>query len=455
MNTIELVFLNTAQAFLSASFSIILGFIGALGLLSLNNNKNKSLFSFIYLLPNMLPTLVVIIAVMEWFSFAGKYSGFLQTVSAHVLLNIGVASVGIYYLIEKEASAKLQLSLFEGASRIKSLVAVFLYDLKYQVLVLFFMVFALAFTSLSVPLFFDGSAFSMEITIYKAVKIESDYKAASLLALLQFLIVLIFSFVILKGKKSEKQSLKSRVYNINSFGLSLGLVIPVVTSLYLLTSVLKEGLSAKAFSYLDKNLTAELGILSLKTAMLSLSVGLLIAAIFLLIGLLYPLKKTRKFLLGVVAPSSILIALVIYPIGPISELFAAFKITAVLALLFLPHLIRYTAESFWQDYNKTHQSGLFLGASKVSMWWPVYIKQAMPMSLKAGAFAALWTAGDFGVSSFLSYNDFTLALFAKTVLSSYKLELGAFTVLLLLLVGGLVASLFWSLAYVSDKKLKL
>ncbi len=452
MDIFGIVSLNTAQAFLSASIAIVFGFIGALGIASIKNNKNKSIFSFIYLLPNMLPTLVVIIAVMEWFTFAGKYSGFLQTVSAHILLNIGVASMGIYYLMQKEASGKLQLSLFEGASQLKSLVAIFYYDLRYQVLVLFFMIFALSFTSLSVPLFFDGASYSMEIAIYDAVKIKSNYGLASLLALLQFLIVLVLSFVLLRNKK---QSVTSKSYDISSFGVRIGLIVPVVASLYLLSSVLKEGLSAKAFSYLDSDLISSLSFLSLKTAGLSLAVGLLIVLFFLTAGLLYPLLKTRKFLLGVVAPSSILLSLLIYPIGPISQWFAAFKITIVLSLLFLPHLIRYTAESFWQEHFKTHQSGLFLGSNTLQMWMPVYVRRALPMALKAGAFAALWTAGDFGVSSFLSYNDFTLALFSKTVLSSYKVELGAFTVLLLLLVGGLTAGLFWSLAYVSDKKLKL
>src|SRR5690606_28137621 len=110
---------TTWQAFLSAAISLGLGVWGALGLLSVKGRK-REISKFIFLLPNFLPTLFVVLAMLNILNpFPYGIAGIVIT---HVLINTGLVAYILSEAFENRLGGIVELCMIEGASRFRVLV---------------------------------------------------------------------------------------------------------------------------------------------------------------------------------------------------------------------------------------------------------------------------------------------------------------------------------------------
>ena len=85
--------LSSWQSFLSTLVSVSLGFLGALGLLSLNKKK-LAYFEVISVLPALLPELVILFSLIQITDAVGLFlEGLWGVVFVHGIMNAGLAAV--------------------------------------------------------------------------------------------------------------------------------------------------------------------------------------------------------------------------------------------------------------------------------------------------------------------------------------------------------------------------
>ncbi|MEQ1664578.1 MAG: hypothetical protein ABL927_04300, partial [Bdellovibrionales bacterium] len=186
------------QSTASAVFSIILGIVGASGLLFLTRSRFKKVVEILFLIPNFLPSLFVLIATLQMFQLLNTIGiyfplGFWGVVIIHTLVNAGLISVALTHQIESRLGTNIELAIVEGASFWRLWMAA-LGALKSDLWRLSFFVFVFSFSSFSIPLVVgQGGGETLEVLIYKTVIGAGNIKFGIILALLQLVFLAFIS----------------------------------------------------------------------------------------------------------------------------------------------------------------------------------------------------------------------------------------------------------------------
>jgi ABC-type spermidine/putrescine transport system permease subunit II len=93
-----------------------------------------------------------------------------------------------------------------------------------------------------------------------------------------------------------------------------------------------------------------------------------------------------------------------------------------------------------------------LGASSFQIWKDITLPQIFPLAFQLGGILALWSLGDFALSKMIFNHDATLAMHIESLMSSYRIDAAMSLMALLLFLGIIIYTFFWSLSYVVSRR---
>lgn len=435
------------QALLSATSSLLLGFVASFGLLGLRETSSKlaHAVTLFILLPSAVPVLIVILSVLNLFP---ETRGLLGIVLIHTLINIGLVAVVCESLIRNKVGSYLELAQVEGASFFKILSKVILPLLGRDFVVLFFAVFAFCFASFSVPLLIGGSqATTIEVLIYELIRVDGNWGQALVGSILQTAIVLLFAIFIAQ----EQPNYSRRETRLNFLSIKPFIVIALLPSALVVVGLCSGLISG--FSQLFNEISfATLGELAINSFLISFGVALLCLAGLVALALIQPQRDLRKFILGFVAPSSVLTGFAILILWRSTGAATLIKIMLGLSFIFIPVLYRLGWDARINSLRGQVLTAESLGASRWLIFKKICWPQMSSVAAQLVALASFWAWGEFALTRILSERTLTLSLLVQSLMSSYRLNSATALVWLMFIGSAITYFIIWGLIHVSGRK---
>lgn len=367
------------------------------------------------LLPNLVPPLFVGMAGLRLLTlFVPAPFGLPLVIAAHALINAGLVAVALGRLARARLGGQAEVALVLGARPATFWREIAWPQIRGDLAGVFLFVFALSFTSFSLPLMLGGPrAATLEVAIYDLVRVEGRWDAAVLLAFVQTCALLTLAFLLPRdfwpGRKAPGRLRLSAAPRLKA-------LVPV-PALLLLAGALR--LSPPGAGTLEALAPAWLG-----TVALGLVVGLLHLLAFLAVAYASPHARLARFLNGYLAPSPAItgFGLLLVPFGP-----AALRLSLALTLFSFPLLYRWLVHAALARLRDQVMIARTLGASWSSILFDVVWPQAAGPILNACALAAVWAVGDFALSGILlDDGEATLPLLMQNYLNNYRFDQAAF-----------------------------
>ena len=277
---------------------------------------------------------------------------------------------------------------------------------------------------------------TVEVLIYRAMRVDADWSSALILAILQMAAILFIS-VWLRRRTSPLRPRGSEL-QLQLVSSWLGLPLVLAPTLLILTSLF-NGVAAGWREFwtlpsLIEALSAQFAG-SLFTGTLT---GLSVALMLLAFAYLRPTGRLRRWLLGYAAPSSVLVGLSLLIVWRATGVASLIKISLGLALILTPALYRMQWDGLLQSLEDQVRVASSLGADASLIFREVMLPQLWgPLGVMAGL-ASLWAWGDFALSTVIAERELTLALTAQALMDSYRLDV-ATVYIWMIAVGGLVS----------------
>ena len=163
------------------------------------------------LVPSLVPSLFIVVSLGSLGDVVGwSFYGFWGVIIAHVLINVGLVSVGLHLATQSKAHL-LQMGVVEGASPMK-LRRIWLGLISGDILSLGLLVFSFCFTSFSIPVLLAGAKpLSLEVYMFQKLKITGHFGFPLVLGWLQVLFFVLLSQMF----KQETSKTKNSIENLN------------------------------------------------------------------------------------------------------------------------------------------------------------------------------------------------------------------------------------------------
>ena len=428
------------QAVLSSAFSLIFGFLGGLGLAG--RRRWRRPLEALLLLPSLVPTLLILVGVLQSFSFVGSFPfGLWGVVLVHVVLNIGLVSVAVGRLIEHRLAPCEALAYIEGASFFLFLKAG-LKLLWRELLLLKLFVFSACVSSFAVVLVASGGLkYTLELLIFYKLK-QNLLGEALAVGFLQILLLAVVAVALSSHKITPYRQHNT---TLNLLYKPWLVWLPLMSPACLLMGLLGAGLYSGAQQILhNPYFLQSLAGASLYSLYIGGLTGLFVILLFvLLMGALcsskgMPLNNlqknsyqgVRKFLLAYSMPSSVLMGF-----GFLLLFNEAMWLVALgLTLSFFPFIYRLAGDSALIKLRPEVQVAHIMGASRWQIGTQILAPQLCDAICFCAGLAAFWALGDFAFSSIVLGEPKTLALVTYDLLRSYHLNMA---VVLVWCLGGL------------------
>lgn len=239
------------QAFLSASLSLIMGFVGAFLVEELKIKGGKWLWR-LCLLCSALPPLIVSLGILgSWGQFLNLF-GWAGILMGHVFLNfpIPLRLIGMSLRDRDRESETMALSL--GASPLYVFRRLTLYSLYPSLISSWILAFLYSSTSLFVLMFLGGGPrfTTLEVALYEAIKWNLDTGKAIQIALIQALVGGLLFYVyllvqkrkVLEGKSQGEFAVFHPRRNLKFFLESLWWLFVLAFLMFPLFSIIRDGL---------------------------------------------------------------------------------------------------------------------------------------------------------------------------------------------------------------------
>ena len=439
-NFLSVLFLNFLQALLSGLLSFLIAIPLIAGLTSFYRSRLFSFFQFLLLFPALIPSLFVINAFMQFTEFFFTFKpSFYQVVLAHALVNTGLVAVAITELLKKTSLNLLQTSLNLGLSFFTFLKNFLLYEKQRLTQILFFMIFANCFMSLSIPLMLGLPEMSLEYFIYQKLKTSFEWGEVNFLVFLQIAFLFLIGFFIKQDHVNNKEKVFS-LFFVDLKKFQWLIFIPIT----FIIAPLLQGLFYSSLSWLD---FSKLFDLSLRTFFVGFFVGVLNFILFYLISFFYYIKDLRKFLLCYVTPSSVILAFSFLLLGGYFFLSVFTKWVLGLTLLSFGAIYRLLGESALQNLNSQLKEAEFWGLSHSMIFKKILWPELLSVAFLIAAISSFWASGEFAYSLIVSEGFQTLSLWVAELMSSYYFQESNVLLFFLLLVASSLFLFFLSLSY--------
>ncbi len=438
------------QGFASALISLLLGVLGAFGLLSLGQKRSRrqlALFYGMLILPGFVPPIIVVALVSKMFGFLPL--GLFGVVFFHVLMNLGLVSVVFHRILLKKTNLWVRDALVANVKKIK-IISGLMSALRFDLAWLFFYFFVLYFFSFSIPFLVGGSQFGgVEVFIYEKVMFFGQWGEAIYYSMIFFLSMLGLSSLLVGRDNIDFKPLRSNTFFIEAVAIPWGWVVPVlpffliIGGLVLSTSQIPM---PSVFSALSLSIRGSL--------IVALLTGLGTFTLLTLVAFSFCSDRWSRFLLAMVHPGWVVVGFAFLLLGGVGQVSDFLKIGSALTILYFPFLFRL---AFYENLQHLRQQVLVARSFPVS-WLKIFSQVLWPQCLSVMALlsgiAAVWACGDFAMTGLLSQSTevSTLASDMKGLLANYRIEQSLLYLWPLVVVSALVFFLFQGLAYVGSKK---
>ncbi len=446
-NEFLIVLAQTLGIALSSTIGIML--VGLFIAVCLFSSKLKPLFKLLLLLPAFTPSLLVITSLVAWSDVFGILlrPSFSSVVLVHIVMEIGFAGVLLHDLIRSKMYSQLKLAVIEGASRTQIIFSC-VKNLKSEVLFVASAFFLFSFTSFSVSLILGGSSGkNLEVLAYEQLYIRADLWGSVLISLFQMGVYALMTYFIAQPEddKFTKDELKLKQIGLPCLTEAIAIIVLLI-SYFGIVFDMPMGIQT-----ILSNQNAMDIIPSLTLNSLGLSLSAAIAGFLLFATLIYFYSDSflRRFLLSYGAVSVVFMGIAIY----LLKLPVYWKLVYAYAILFFPIAFRLYGPDLFSKLKPQYEILRTLGASRWLMFTRVLFPQSLPLLLRVSGFIAIWVVGDYGITSIITGENLSLALFTKSLLTSYRIEAASVMSGLLLFLVGLIYLSFESIAYVCRKKL--
>ena len=431
------------QSLLSLILSWVIAVPAGLGLLFYFKRPFYFFLEWIFLLPFLLPFIVIIGGVMNSLEGFTRFPfGLFPVVLCHSLIYGPAMAVLLARLIMSKCSGFCDWAEVHGIPKIQLIKTLLWFVLRKDIQLISLAVFCFCFTSFSIPLLVGGGKWkTMEVFIYEYLKIPDLQPQALGLILFEILFIFALSFFISKPMASLK-NLKSIPYLKFKPAVFLG-CLPCL--------FIFSGLMA-GFFHLGEIVQLEVFFPALGATLgLSLGVGFGVLLFLMLVGF-YPFTGyLDRFLIGYIAPSVVLtgFSLLIFLGGLVyvSWIFG-------LVILFFPALYRWAGEAFLKSLKNQILTAQTLGAGS----WMIFRKITLPQCFHGfcllSGVAGFWASGDFALTLMTSQGESNLAILAQQLLGQYRIEQGLAVILFLLIAGSLCFLFFSSMPFAFNYFLK-
>lgn len=434
------------QALLSSLVSVSLGFLGALGLLGLRKWRRPT--EALLLLPSLVPTLLVLVGVLQSISWVSPFPfGLWGVVLVHAILNVGLISVSVARLIEARLAPLETLALIEGASFFLFLKAGFKL-LQPDLLRLALFVFSACVSSFAVVLVASGGLeHTIEVLIFYKLK-QNLLNEALALGFLQMLLLACVALCLSNYQWAGPN--KKALHLLYKPWL---LCVPLLSTLCVGMGLLGPGIYKGVWQILQQPyLRQSLFEAGVHSFIIGLGTGVGVVLLFVILMLLLydnQVAWVRKFLLAYSMPSTVLMGFGFLLLFDESILLTAMG----LVLLFFPFVYRLSGDASLMQLNRDLQVARLMGASRGQVVGQILAPQMSQSICFCAGLAAFWAVGDFAFSSVVLSEPKTLALITYDLLRSYHLNMALVMVWLLCAVALLLWFLFLGSAYVYKKLL--
>lgn len=438
---LNLIFRSFIQAGASALVSLILGGIGAVGLLGRSRR-----WEMLALAPVVAPAMAIVLGLMTFFP---QWRGLSAVVAAHAFSSAGVVAVVLSRQIRGVLGGSVELAWVEGASSWAIWRWGILPELKTDVSRLGLSIFAASLASFSIPLLLAGSDLvGVEIAIHHAIRFENAWDIAAALSLFQWAMLLLL-VLILRAPLAVGRSAESEFRG--EIGRILGTDVAIVAVLVAPAMILFSLLHAPSIGFLqmesahlfERSATIRLALQgSIVTATLA---GLFSAFLLIAFAAVTPSRRQRFWLSGYVAPSVAITGFATLVIGwgrDPSFILDSLRIAVGAALLFTPVVWRLRWEQAIARLEPQMKVAETLGASNGMMFWRVLLPQLRELLFWSAGVVSFWVWGDYALGSISASRAMTLGLLAKGLLESYRVEAASLVVLACLIFGSISYRLF-------------
>ena len=431
------------QAFLSAAGALVLGLLGV-GALSSFKPRVRVILEVFCLGPALLPPLVCVLSwVQVWELFAPWAPGLSHVVTAHVFMNMGLVCVFLSRLFCLNAPLLWAFAQSAGVSKKLFLIRFLFYEMRKDLIFIFWLVFSVCFVSFSVPLLAGGGrGRTLEVLIAEKLKDPALWPEAGGVFGVEVLFLALLFLVFYTFKKKSLDPLG--VFKNFQFSYSkAGVIWPLIPGGLLVLGLIK-GMSVLGLQDLIplKGVVLKAGGQSLMVGM-----GAGLGAALLLSWALFCLQSgfLRKFLMSYAVSSTAFMGFCFLVLGSDHFLWVMFKWTAGLSLLFFPALYRLMGESLAGRAVQKVRVAELMGAGALLSFVKIVWPGARSGILFLSGVGAFWAVGDFAYSGLVGGGEMNLALLIQDVFASYRLELAGVLNLMLLLIGALCFLFFVSL----------
>ena len=441
-----------SQSFVSASAATIVGVFGALGLIA-TPAKSLKITEGILLVPQILPAIVVIVSILNFFEPMPLSWG--SVVFTHTLMNVGIVAVFMARSMRTEADARwfYQAHLL-GTSRMRFWFWILRRELRGEIVRCFLFVFVQCFLSFAVPLILGGfRARSFEILIYENVRQTLLWPQALGLSLLQVAVLGVFCFLQLKHiQKHQFSKREVPAEFLRSSGSVWFSILPLLASFILVTGLFTNIIDGIESFWFLTPLHDAVGTGALGTFAIAGLTGALTIGLFAWLTYLYPHERLRHFMIFYFTPGGVLTAFAFIIMGDPNYLFSMIKILLGITLVAFPILYRSWWDSAWLRLLPQVQVAKTLGATEKDIFKYITWPQLRPLAYTLGALACFWASGEFAISTMLSEGDWTLSAVVDHLLASYRINLALVVVVIMLFVGAVTSVLLWASQYVGYRK---
>jgi ABC-type Fe3+ transport system permease subunit len=449
-------FLNSAflQAILSATTSSIFGILLGIGILFLRSESPRQTFEVFFLIPGLMPGIFIVLSILQIYSVLDAYPmGYWGVVSANVAMSFGLVGVFLARAFREKVGGFAELAHIEGATPLRTLRT--LAPLMWRDLAsMFLAVFIFSFLGFSIPLALGGlQAATLEVQIYRKVIAEGAVAEALALSLLQFAFIALCAQLI--PLRSGKRKITS--VNLSFLGSPLLLFVGFFLTAAIMLAPMSEFFAGASAVFHNRALTQLLLRGSLATLIVAFMAGFFTLALGAVMVYLWPPLFINRFFFSYSAPSAVLIGFGFFLLGYHVDDFApqvAF-LGVILGVFFWPSLYRVgfynSAAGLASQIEVAKQMGAEAGEIFRMVTWPQMRGPVCGMA----ALAALWGAGDFGISSMLAVDDSTLSLLVKNLISRYHLPEATFILWILVTLAALAALTFLGFYRVTNRRSSL
>ncbi len=438
---------STMQSFFSALFSVVLGFVAALGLLGMNK-RLRSISEVLALAPNFFPPLFILISILNIFD--PFPSGLIGITIVHSFINFGLVAVLFARQIEIKIGKYAELALVEGASRWHFLSRVVIPILKPEAIRFFLFVFAICFSSFSIPLIVGGGrGTTLEVLVYEKIRLSSNWGEAFFLSAIQTFVIFIISYF---SSKEVKVARSNEELNFSLMKQPFAWILIYAAAFVFFIGYIQglfEGFHVFSTLYelREAILWATLG-----SFVISFLAGALILILLMLTALVSDNQKLKIFLNGFVSPSTSLVCFAFLILSPNNAFWPFLKIPLAFVTISFCTLYRMG----WAEENDAIVQQMnvarVLGASEWQIFLTVKLPQVLPLAGLLSGLGAIWAAGDFAVSRILAHSDLTLAMMSETLLSSYRIHQASLLSFFVIIIALLNFAIFYWGSHVISRK---